>query len=109
MIDPDPRCAATFVNDAFGPNRDRAAKIANKAKQNVKFCILHDRSGFPHVFWRVVRFIPAGGTLWGDYGDAYWNSDETNEEDTEDPIYSALLRRMLYMLRGRSAAFPLVL
>ena len=92
------------MNDAFGPSRVRVAK-----KQNVEFEILNDNSGFPHVFWRCIRPIPAGGTLWGDYGNEYWNSEETNDEDEEDPIYSALLRRMLHMLRGRSATFPLVL
>ena len=94
----------SLTHRRIGPSRVRVAK-----KQNVEFEILNDNSGFPHVFWRCIRPIPAGGTLWGDYGNAYWNSEKTNDDDEEDPIYSALLRRMLHMLRGRSATFPLVL
>ena len=85
----------------FGPTRDRS----RHALQNVKFVKLLDNAGFPHIFWRCIRPIPAGEALWGDYEDEYWASDSAAESD---PIYSALMRRLLSALRGRSVAFPLV-
>ena len=94
------RCAATFVNDAFGP--DRASRPGQR--QNVKFVCLKDGSGFPHIFWKCIRAVPKGGALWGDYGDDFW---EHKQDD--DPIFAAMLRRMLYTVRGCSAAFPIPL
>ena len=91
------RCVATFVNDAFGP--DRVSHPGQR--QNVEFVCLKDGSGFPHIFWRCIRAIPKGGTLWGDYGHDFWE-----DKQDDDPIFTAMLRRMLYMVRGCSAAFP---
>ena len=93
------------MNDAFGPVRDRAEQQKLKAvlpRQNVAFVYIKDGSGFPHIFWMCICDIEAGETLWGDYGDGYWK----NKQD-EDPIFSAMLRRMLHTLRGCSGAFPI--
>ena len=93
------------MNDAFGPVRDRAEQKKLKAvlpRQNVKFVYIKDGSGFPHIFWMCIRDIEADETLWGDYGDEYWQ-----HKQDEDPIFSAMLRRMLHTLRGRSEAFPI--
>ena len=99
------RCAAAYVNDAFGPNRDAATKAKFKKRKNVKFVVLKDGSGFPHVFWKCISPIPAGGTLWGDYGDDYWG--EFEQAEVSEPMHSAMMRRLLFMLRGCSAACPL--
>ena len=72
-LDPSPRCAATFVNDAFGP--ERGERAAGHARQNVAFELIRDGSGFPHVFLRATRAIAAGAALWGDYGDGYWEGE----------------------------------
>ena len=85
----------------FGPTRDRS----RHALQNVKFVKLLDNAGFPHIFWRCIRPIPEGEALWGDYDDDYWKSDTAAESE---PILSAMMRRLLLALRGRSEAFPLV-
>ena len=94
------RCVATFVNDAFGP--DRGSHPGQR--QNVEFACLKDGSGFPHIFWRCIRAIPKGGTLWGDYGHDFWK-----DKQDDDPIFTAMLRRMLYTVRSYSAAFPVPL
>ena len=81
---------------------DRASRPGQR--QNVKFVCLKDGSGFPHIFWKCIRAVPKGGALWGDYGDDFW---EHKQDD--DPIFAAMLRRMLYTVRGCSAAFPIPL
>ena len=96
------RCAGTFVNDAFGPSRDWEQ---GHQLQNVQFVRIDDGSGFPHIFWKCFRAIPAGGTIWGDYGEDYcWESEE---KAASVSILSAMMRRMLHTLRGCSAAYPL--
>ena len=65
--------------------------------------IIPDASGFPHVFWKCIRPVAAGATLWGDYGPEYnWQA-----ETPCTPMLCAMMRRMLVALRGCSAAFPL--
>ena len=79
--------------------------------QNVRFVLIKDRSGFPHIFWKCIREVPAGDTIWGDYGDAYWESEDSASaadlEVSDGPIVSAMMRRLLQTLRGCAAAFPL--
>ena len=65
VLDPDSRCAGTYVNDAFGPDRAaRAAASAGSSRppepQNVEFFFLKGLAGFPHAFWRVIRPIVPG-------------------------------------------------
>ena len=72
VVDPDPRCAATYVNDAIGPDRSPEAKRELRAKQNVAFRALRDGAGLPHAFWQVLQPIEPGEPLLGDYGDGYW-------------------------------------
>ena len=105
VLDPDPRCAATYVNDAFGPRRDSASKRALRASMNVSFVLLHDRDGLPHVFWRTQKPIRRGEWLLGDYGDAFWSSKSAlSAAAIDDTDLSALMRRVLFSLRGRGAA-----
>ena len=98
------RCAGTFVNDVYGPDRTAKHKAARRSRQNIAFTVVEDGAGFPHVFWECIRAIPEGATLWGDYGDGYWR----NKGD-DDLIFSAALRRLLHTVRGGSAAFPIPL
>ena len=75
VIDPDPRAACTYVNDAYGPDqaaRRRRAQSGPGSQQNVEFVLVRDRAHFPHAFWRVVVPILPGAQLLGDYGAAYW-------------------------------------
>ena len=73
--------------------------------QNVKFVILSDGSGFPHVFWKCIRAISAGATIWGDYGDNYWS--EYHPDAPTHGLLSVMMRRLLGTLRGCSAQFPI--
>ena len=97
VLDPDPRCAAAYVNDFAGP--DRKNKAQKKSTMNVRFEEIHDGSKFPHVFWRVMGCtVPAGATLWGDYGDSYWRR---RKKEADVPL-SAVMHRILYCLGGCS-------
>ena len=97
VIDPDPRCSGTYVNDAFGP--DRAARRraqqgrSSAARQNVGFHMARDHSGFPHAFWRVLRPIPPGVQLLGDYGEEYWS--EGDQPRGSQPLVDTEVRHML--------------
>ena len=48
-LDPSPRRARAYANDAYGPARGGEE---GRARQNVQFAIVNDASGFPHVFSR---------------------------------------------------------
>jgi hypothetical protein len=117
VLDPDPRAAATYVNDAFGSDsearrrawRGRARPPA--APQNVRFFTLYDRAGFPHAFWQVIRPIPPGAELLGDYGDGYWREGIAQQGAVPlvgaEVHVGALMRRLLFGLQGRAAACPI--
>ena len=159
IIDPSPRCAGTFVNDVFGPDRPSAAKAPLRSEQNVKFRALVDGAGFPHAFWQVrargfdlvcamphrthhplsiqpqgvterpatqppprllleqvIKPTPPGAPLLGDYGDAFWAagppaapSEGEGEwrQMREALALSAMMRRLMNALRGRTAAYPI--
>ena len=116
IIDPNPCCAATYVNDVFGPDRSHDAKARLRPQQNVKFRILADGSGFPHAFWEVISPIPPGQLLLGDYGDSFWaagppaqpaEGESEWQQLREGLVLSALMRRLMNALRGRSATFPI--
>ena len=86
IINPDARCAGTYVNDAFGPNqaarrRARARSGPPSAPQNVSFIVVQDDSGFPYAFWKVLHPIAPGAQLLGDYSASYWAGDDGPEED----------------------------
>ena len=76
VVDPDPRCAGTYVNDAFGPDQTarESASEGGHSGQNVEFVRKDDLAGFPHAFWRVLRPVAPGAQLLGDYGADYWRS-----------------------------------
>ena len=61
-VDPDPRCAATYANDAFGV--DRKNKRLRRARQNVNFTMVNDGAGQAHIFLQSFRRIRKGETLW---------------------------------------------
>ena len=75
-----------------------------KELRNVKFVVLSDGSGFPHVFWKCIRPIRAGATIWGDYGDDYWMGHDAGVPARG--LVSVMMRRLLGTLRGCSARFP---
>ena len=98
VIDPDLRCSGTYVNDAFGSDsaaRRRAQQGRSSATpQNVRFFMVRDHAGFPHAFWKVLRPIPPGAQLLGDYGDGYWA--EGGQHGDTQPLVDAEACRTLH-------------
>ena len=70
VLSPSSRCAAGSVNDYLGPDRSAVSKSAGAGRQNVKF----KRCGAagdapPSLCWVVIKEVPEGGTILGDYGE----------------------------------------
>jgi hypothetical protein len=126
VLDPFDNCAATFVNDAWGPGSGPEAPIpmthaearaANPGKANVKFVQLYDPSGIAHVFWSAQRNIAAGEVIIGDYGDDYWKRDlsasnhsSVNGSDggIAEERRSIAMKRLLMQLSGETAQNPVL-
>ena len=57
----------------------------------------------------MIRAVPAGAPLLGDYGDGYWEAQaHAGPVDTAaEPCRSALMRRLVAALRGSAASLPI--
>ena len=105
MLSPSLRTASSVVNCAVGPNRTAANKARNARRQNARLMAIHDPSGFPHTFWKLTSAVGADETIWGDYGDAYWEG-YTEGADCERPRLCIILRRFREPLRGFLCDLP---
>ena len=105
ILSPSLRTASSVVNCAIGPDRSNANKKRNEGRVNARLLAIHDPSGFPHLFWKLMSAVGAGETIWGDYGDAYWEG-YTAGADCERPRLCSILLRFQEPLRGLLCDLP---
>ena len=114
VVDPYVGCAASYVNDAYGPScsaRDSSSHQHARASaaQNVEMLTLYGRDcGTPYPFWRVTKPIAAGRPLWGDYGWRYWQDWRQRVGEYGDSA-QLLCHRLCWQLAGMHQQCPIII
>ena len=104
-LSPSLQTASSVVNCAFGPDCSHQNKTQRSGHQNARLAALHDPSGFPHTFWKLTKSVKKGDTIWGDYGDAYWEEYAAGA-DVERPQLCSILRSFREPMRGFLCDLP---
>jgi len=73
-VDPSRKAGGSYINDVFGSNRSRAWKKKRKELINV-----HMKCDGNKVFFKPIRNIKAGETLWTDYGPGFFEDNDGSE------------------------------